>query len=58
MNNRLCCDLKILNREGSAHLRHKSTIMATLVVLESRIRPYDNRSNDIAVKLAGIPDEY
>jgi hypothetical protein len=43
---------------GSAHLRHKSIIMATLLVLETRFPAHDNRSIDIAVDLAGIPDEH
>jgi hypothetical protein len=58
MNNWLCLDRTILDGEGSTHLRHKSIIMATARVLESRFPAHDNRSIDIAVDLAGIPDEH
>jgi hypothetical protein len=47
-----------LDSEGSAQLRHKSIIMATLLVLESAFPAYDNQLIDIAVDLAGIPDEH
>jgi len=58
MNIRFAEGPRILDGEGSAHLRHKSIIMATPRVLESRFPAYDNRSSDIAVDLAGIADEH
>jgi len=42
MNNSFVEGNKILNGEGSAHLRHKSIIMATPLVLESHTPTYDN----------------
>src|SRR5260370_9701911 len=55
MNNRLWSIFTISNREDSAHSRHKSIIMATERVLETRLPAYDNYSIDITVTMRVFP---